>query len=110
MDFSEFAGFAQADKLVVMDNLGQVQMTVQDPLPIALLLIELNRYANGWGVPARGVPVVARYYYFYRSSTSLGHVGLSEDMLVLHYAGGFWARSIGMGDYQRLAYALENIR
>lgn len=109
MNFRNFDHFAMTDRVVVLDRFGRTQALQRDPMPIAEFLILLDNYADSWDVPVQGVPVVDRYYNFYAGTTPLGHVGIAEDVLVLHYAGNFWARAINQADQQRFLSALAGL-
>jgi hypothetical protein len=90
----DFAAFTVADRLVLTDNLNRPSKTIADPETIDAVMAFLLQQKHHWGVPPGGVPVARLRLNFYADDRILGNVGVGQEFLSLHYAGGFYSKQV----------------
>jgi hypothetical protein len=98
----DFGRFAATDRIEVTSNLNRKQGTLTGAEPIQAVLAALRGLAEGWGVPAGGVPVAGLRLNFYQGDRLLGNVGVGRTFLTALYRGSFWSRPIEAPVYDNL--------
>ncbi len=84
--------FAAADRASLVLRSRPVR-TVEDADAVQTFVDALAHVQEGWGVPELGVPICPVRVDLYDGTELVGHVAVSEHVLVAHVHGTFLART-----------------
>jgi hypothetical protein len=103
----DFSRLQAADRIQVIDALGQPFRTIEERMAIDEAIKFIGPYQSGWKDPGLGPIAPDFQLFFYQGERFLGAFGIAYRHIVSHSpVDGFWSREVPISELTRLSQTL----